>query len=52
MFCDPAFFEKTQHKQVGKLEREQRELAEKVAELTERWDELEEELSRVPSGEA
>jgi ATPase subunit of ABC transporter with duplicated ATPase domains len=50
LFCDPTFFERTGHKEVSRLEREQQELSSRVEELTARWEKIEEELARLEVG--
>ena len=47
LFCDPKFFDGASHREVGKLEREQKELARRVEEQTARWEKLEEKLARL-----
>ncbi len=46
MFCDPTFFDDTSRKQVGQLEREQRELGGSVERLTAEWEDIVEQLAR------
>ena len=47
MFCDPGFFDETSPEKVRKLEKEQKDLGERVDALLERWEELERELAAV-----
>ena len=44
-FCDPTFFERTPHKEVAKLEREQKELTARIEEQTARWEVIEEQIA-------
>ena len=44
VFCDPSYFDRTPHKQVNRLEQEQKSLNEKIAQLVDQWEELEREL--------
>jgi ATPase subunit of ABC transporter with duplicated ATPase domains len=47
IFCDPTYFEKAAHKEVQKLETEQKRLKERMEELMEEWAELEEEMGEL-----
>ncbi len=44
LFCDPSYFEKTPPKQVGRLEREQKDLNAKIEELMKEWEKTEAEI--------
>ena len=46
-FCDPAFFDKTPHARVTKLEKEQSSLKARVDELMGEWQEIEDALSEL-----
>ena len=46
-FCDPSYYDRATPKQVGKLEREQRELAGRIDELMQRWEELEKRIDEL-----
>ena len=46
-FCDPTFFDKTPHKEVAKLEKEQKALSAKIDQLMEEWEALEEEMAEL-----
>ncbi len=47
MFCNPGFFDKTPEPEVRKLEKEQKELSNRVEELMTSWEEVEEELNQL-----
>jgi len=47
IFCDPTYFEKTPHKEVQKLETEQKRLKAQMEERMEEWAELEEEMEEL-----
>jgi ATPase subunit of ABC transporter with duplicated ATPase domains len=44
LFCDPSYFDRTPHKEVHRIEQEQKSLNENVAQLLELWEEAEKEL--------
>ncbi len=44
LFCDPTFFDRNSHKEVAKLEREQKELGARAEKLMAEWESLESEL--------
>jgi ATPase subunit of ABC transporter with duplicated ATPase domains len=48
-FCNPSFFESASHREVQKLEAEQKRLQEQIAELMARWEALEQELGQLAS---
>jgi len=47
MFCNPGFFDRTEPKEVRKLEQEQKNLSEKMEGLMAEWEELEEKLGAL-----
>ncbi|MCB1057321.1 MAG: ABC-F family ATP-binding cassette domain-containing protein [Acidobacteria bacterium] len=47
LFCDPTYFDRTPHKEVQKLEREQKTLSERIEALMGEWEGVEEELTEL-----
>ena len=41
LFCDPSYFDRTPHKDVRRLETEQKTLKESASQLLEQWEEVE-----------
>ena len=46
-FCDPSFFDRTPHKDVKKLETEQKRLQDETAELMSQWEAIEAEMAEL-----
>ena len=47
LFCDPSYFDRTSHKEVRRLETEQKTLKDKAASLLEEWETAERELDKL-----
>ena len=47
LFCDPTFFDRTPREQVKKLEGEQKQLNDQIAERMVDWEKVEEEIAEL-----
>ena len=45
LFCDPTYFERTERREVARVEKEQKQLSQRVEELMSDWEKVESELT-------